>query len=79
MRHECRKRGIRSLKVVYSTEKSIQPYYNEDGNEPEMKGSGAARRPAPGSDAFVPSAAGLIIASEVVRDLTDFDPTGRTK
>lgn len=77
MRHECRKRGIRALKVVYSTEKSIRPVY-DGANPPETKGTGAHARPAPGSDAFVPSAAGLIIASEVIRDLTGFNPENRT-
>ena len=54
MRKECRKRGIDALKVVYSTEEPITP-------------SGEAR--VPGSAAFVPSAAGLVIAGEVVKDL----------
>ena len=55
MRRECRKRGITSLKVVYSTEQPITP-------------QGDAR--TPGSTAFVPSAAGLLIAAEVVKDLS---------
>ncbi len=54
MRHELRKRGIEKLKVIYSRE------------EP-MKASDGER--VPGSTAFVPPAAGLLIASEVVRDL----------
>ncbi len=62
MRHELRKRGIKSLKVVYSKERPIQPV-NAPGPE---SGSGRA---TPGSIAFVPSVAGLIIAGEVVRDL----------
>ena len=65
MRQECRKRGIRDVKVVYSREKPREPCPLE-GEEPELKGKGAA----PGSCAFVPSVAGLIIASEVVKDLT---------
>ena len=66
MRVELRKRGIRHLKVVYSKEKPIQPikYYLD---EEETKG----KRTTPGSNAFVPSACGLLIASEVVRDLTE--------
>ena len=55
MRRECRKRGIDALKVVYSTEEPIVP-------------TGEER--IPGSTAFVPSAAGLVIAGEVVKDLT---------
>ena len=54
MRKECRKRGIDALKVVYSTEEPVMP--SEGGR-------------VPGSVAFVPSAAGLVIAGEVVKDL----------
>lgn len=57
MRRELKKRGIESLKVVYSKEEALKPQ-SEDGD---------AR--TPGSTAFVPSVAGLIIASEVVKDL----------
>ena len=60
IRKECRKRGIESLKVVYSKEPArnpVQPVEDADG------------RPIPSSVAFVPSVAGLIIASEVVKDL----------
>ena len=77
MRRECRKRGITSLKVVYSREEPKMPVrgkstLNENpqkeqtdkGELPESK-----RRSIPGSVAFVPSAAGLIIAGEVVKDL----------
>ena len=66
MRTECRKRGIRHLKVVYSTEPPISPCAT-----PEALGEapGAPRRSTPGSVAFVPSVAGLIIAGEVVKDL----------
>lgn len=66
MRRECRKRGIESLKVVYSREEPIRPSASaSDGAGESVPG----KRP-PGSVAFVPSAAGLIIAGEVVRDLT---------
>ena len=61
MRRECKKRGIESLKVVYSKEPPLAP----EGNEAPAPG----RRATPGSVAFVPSVAGLIIASEVVKDL----------
>lgn len=60
MRRELKKRGIAALKVVYSDEMPIKPDIGEDK---------PGRRPVPGSIAFVPSVAGLIIASEVVRDL----------
>ena len=63
MRRECRKRGIEKLKVVYSTEEALTPKASEEGAE-------AGRRSTPGSVAFVPSVAGLIIAGEVIRDLT---------
>ena len=53
MRHECKKRNIKSLKVVYSTEKPVRP---ADIN-------------VTGSTAFVPSVAGLILAGEVIKDL----------
>ena len=63
MRVECRKRGIRRLKVVYSREVPQTPAVAPDE---EKVGS---RRSVPGSVAFVPSVAGLILAGEVIRDL----------
>ena len=65
MRKECAKRGIRHLKVLFSTEDPIpaDPTGLTDEELPE------GRRALPGSVAFVPSVAGLIIASEVVKDL----------
>ncbi|MCL1832409.1 MAG: tRNA threonylcarbamoyladenosine dehydratase [Oscillospiraceae bacterium] len=62
MRRECRKRGLPHLKVVYSRE---TPFVHICKN-PERLG---VKRP-PGSTAFVPAVAGLIIAGEVVNDLT---------
>ena len=62
MRRECKKRGIESLKVVYSKEEPIRPL--ED-----MSVDCGQRRAVPGSTAFVPSVAGLIIAGEVINDL----------
>ena len=67
MRKELKKRGIEQLKVVYSKEEALSPVY-DDENAYEDKGS-VAGRPAPGSVAFVPSVAGLILAGEVVKDL----------
>ena len=61
MRTECRKRGIRKLKVVYSKEPPAVPLKAAE--------DGGIRRATPGSVAFVPSVAGLIIAGEVVKEL----------
>ena len=63
MRRELGKRGIRHLKVVYSKEEAIAP----TGWEAEAAALG--KRQIPGSSAFVPGAAGLILAGEVVRDI----------
>lgn len=65
MRHELRKCGISSLKVVYSKEEPILKGFSE-----ESENLIASRRPAPASIAFVPSVAGLIIAGEVIKDIT---------
>jgi tRNA A37 threonylcarbamoyladenosine dehydratase len=67
MRYEMRKRGVKSLKVVYSEELPVQA-------DPDLLAAlaaeeGGVRRSIPGSNAFVPSAAGLLIASAVIRDL----------
>lgn len=64
MRHELRKRGIKKLKVVYSEELPVTPHEIEG-----METKGNTGRMAPGSSAFVPSVAGLILAREVVMDL----------
>ena len=63
MRYECRKSGIKKLKVLYSTEPPLAPDPAETPDNP------TGRRSVPGSTAFVPPAAGLIIASEVIKDL----------
>ena len=65
MRKECRKREIDSLKVVYSPEEPIEPQIDPENRELPPEG----RRALPGSCAFVPSVAGLIIASEVIKDI----------
>lgn len=64
MRRELKKRGVEKLKVVYSKEEPITPLagHNEES-------AGQFRRATPGSVSFVPSVAGLIIASEVVKDI----------
>ena len=66
MRRELAKRGIRHLKVVYSQEEALTP----TGWEKEAAALG--KRQIPGSVAFVPGAAGLLLAGEVVRDLAGF-------
>lgn len=66
MRRELRNRGVNHLKVVYSKEQAITPYeVDELKNENDFE----RRRTLPGSVAFVPSVAGLIIAGEVIKDL----------
>ena len=63
MRKELGKRGIKHLKVVYSQEEALSP----TGWEEEAKALG--KRQIPGSVSFVPGAAGLILAGEVIKDL----------
>lgn len=60
MRRELKRRGISHLKVVYSKEKALTPIAENET---------AQRKQTPGSNAFVPSVAGLIIAGEVIKDL----------
>ncbi len=67
MRRELKKRGIKKLKVVYSEEQPITP--QSDLGEKEREESGIQKRQIPGSNAFVPSVVGLIIAGEVIKDL----------
>lgn len=75
MRTELRKRGIKSLKVVYSKEPPISPkpiQAAQDNDNVQLVGEDSdkqRKRSIPGSTAFVPPAAGLIIASEVIKDL----------
>ena len=69
IRHECRKRGIDSLKVVYSKEMPIKPL-EDTGCSQEVAENRTKRRATPGSTAFVPSVVGLIIAGEVINDIT---------
>lgn len=80
MRRECKKRGIKKLKVIYSTEKSKRPIEDMSIScrthcicPPGAQHKCTERRDIPGSLAFVPSVAGLIIAGEVVKDLTGVD------
>lgn len=66
MRRELKKRGVDHLKVVYSEETPLCPADSQETGSEEV---GASSRRIPGSVAFVPSVAGLILAGEVVQDL----------
>lgn len=72
MRRELKKRGVKKLKVVYSDEETVLPVEDmaESMADCESERPGTKRRSIPGSTAFVPSVAGLIIAGEVIKDLT---------
>ena len=75
VRKELRKRGIHHLKVVYSTELPASPLRSADYEPPqttETRPGSTARRDTPGSTPFVPAAAGLLLASVVVRELGGF-------
>lgn len=63
MRRELKKRGITSLKVLYSREEPRKPVAES--------GESSSKRSIPGSVSFVPPVAGLLIAGEVIRDLAD--------
>jgi len=76
MRYELRKRGIESLKVVYSKEPPLKPIVNNEDNcktncvcPAGTTRKCTVRRQIPGSVSFVPSVAGLIIAGEVIKDI----------
>lgn len=58
MRRELKKRGVKDLKVVYSTEKACAPDNSDNG-----------KKAVPGSMSYVPPAAGLILAGEVIKDI----------
>lgn len=79
MRYELKRRGIRKLKVVYSKEKPIPPVDDMAIScrqhcicPPGTARKCTQRRQVPGSTAFVPSVVGLIIAGEVIKDITQF-------
>lgn len=67
MRRELKKRGVKKLKVVYSKEEPVFPKTDIQDTNTDR------RKVTPGSVAFVPSVAGLIMASEVVKDITAID------
>jgi len=79
MRQELKKRGVKSLKVVYSKEPPLTPLDDMTVScktncvcPPGTARKCTERRQVPGSNAFVPSVAGLIIAGEVVKDLIGY-------
>lgn len=79
MRQELKKRGIKKLKVVYSKEQPLKPIDDMTVScrthcicPPGTATKCTQRRQVPGSNAFVPSVAGLILAGEVVKDLSGF-------
>lgn len=79
MRYELKKRGVKKLKVVYSKEKPLVPIEDTAIScrehcicPPGTARKSTQRRAIPGSNAFVPSVVGLIIAGEVVKDLTNY-------
>ena len=81
MRAELKKRGIKKLKVVYSKEKPIAPVDDMAIScrtncicPPGTARKCTQRRQVPGSTAFVPSVVGLIIAGEIINDLTGKRP-----
>lgn len=86
MRHELRRRGVKKLKVVYSDEPAIRPINDVEIScrfhcicPPGTARKCTQRRDIPASNAFVPSVAGMIIAGEVIKDLTAFDPSDRIR
>lgn len=79
MRCELKRRGVKKLKVVYSKEQPIKPIGDAETScrensvcPPGTEGKRTARREIPGSNAFVPSVVGLIIAGEVVKDIIGY-------
>ena len=70
MRKELSRRGVKALKVVYSKEKPLTPLADLEASCKEQENT--QRRQIPASVAFVPSVVGLIIAAEVIKDLSRF-------
>ena len=67
MRYELKKRGIKNVKVVYSKEPAIK------ASVPEGYDESTSKRSVPGSISFVPSVAGLIVAGEVIKDISEIN------
>ena len=83
MRRECKKRGIKKLKVVYSKEEPMRPLEDMSIScrthcvcPPGTVRKCTERRDIPGSNAFVPSVVGLIIGGEVIKDLINYKKEG---
>ena len=84
MRHELKKRSVKKLKVVYSKEKPLRPIEDMSIScknhcicPKDTARKCTTRRDIPSSNAFVPSVVGLIIAGEVIKDITGFDTKSR--
>lgn len=75
MRRELRRRGIERLKVVYSKEPPMTPVGDVE-SPPDGAREGVRHRQTPGSNAFVPAVAGLMIAGEVIRDIAGTRDSG---
>ena len=69
IRKECGKRGIKGVKVVYSEELPLE-VENDAEEMAQSREAGSSRRSLPGSTPFVPGVAGLIMAGQVIRDLS---------
>ena len=69
IRKECAKRGIKGVKVVYSEELPME-VENDAEEMAQSREAGSSRRSLPGSTPFVPGVAGLIMAGQVIRDLS---------
>ena len=84
MRRELKKRNVKKLKVVYSDEQPVRPLEDMSISchahcicPSDTENKCTDRRDIPGSTAFVPAVAGLLIAGEIVKDLSEFDPKTR--
>ena len=63
MRYELKKRNIKNVKVVYSKEEPIEPKFKTNENEFKIP---------PGSNSFMPSSMGLLMASEIIKDIINY-------
>lgn len=84
MRRELKKRNVKKLKVVYSDEQPVRPLEDMSIScrahcicPSDIEHKCTDRRDIPGSTAFVPAVAGLLIAGEIVKDLSEFNPKTR--
>lgn len=71
IRAECRKRDLKGIKVVYSTETPVC-HTEETGRKAQTREKSSGRRSIPGSTSFVPPVVGMILAGEVIKDLIGF-------